>query len=158
MTITDNINRKDSILKFGTLVTAIDGHPVHQLTDTFMNYISGDGNSITGKYQSLSNSGAFGGLYRNVYGLKDQFSISYIDSAGEEKTVSIPVFDPSFKDTTIHTGRPAGGKPPKESIRNQLPIMARYVQIDTTLSSAYMTVHTFARGNKLRPFFRQAFR
>ena len=158
MAITGNINRKDSVLKFGTLVTAIDGHPVHQLTDTFMNYISGDGNSITGKYQSLSNSGAFGGLYRNVYGLKDQFTISYLDSAGEEKTVSIPVFDPALKDTTNRAVRPGPGKPAKESPRNLLPIMARYVQIDTTLSSAYMTVHTFARGNKLRPFFRQAFR
>lgn len=157
MAVTANINRKDSVLKFGTLVTAIDGHSVHQLTDTLMNYISGDGNSIAGRYQSLSNSGAFASLYRNVLGLKDQFTITYLDSTGAEQTVTIPVFDPSVKDSTKRTGRP-GAKPSKESIRAHLPVTARYVQIDTTLSSAYMTVHTFARGNKLRSFFRQAFR
>ena len=49
MAVTANINRKDSVLKFGTLVTAIDGYSVRKLTDTFMNYISGDGNSMNGR-------------------------------------------------------------------------------------------------------------
>jgi len=160
MAIVANINRKDSILKFGTMVTAIDGYSTRQLTDSFMNYISGDGNSINGKYQSLSNGGAFGSLYRNVMGLKDQVSVTYIDSTGTEQTVSVPVFDPSLKDTTkkmAGINRPTT-RPPKESTRSLLPFSSRYVQIDTTLSSAYMTVHTFARGNKLRSFFRQVFR
>jgi hypothetical protein len=160
MVITANINRKDSILKFGTMVTAIDGYSTRQLTDSFMNYISGDGNSISGKYQSLSNSGAFGSLYRNVIGMKDQVAITYLDSTGAEQTVSVPVFDPSVKDTTkkaAGSNKP-GAKPPKEGGHNHLQYASRYVQIDTTLSSAYMTLHTFARGNKLRSFYRQVFR
>lgn len=157
MAVTANINRKDSILKFGTLVTAIDGYSVRQLTDTFMNYISGDGNSINGRYQTLSNSGSFGSLYRNILGLKDQISVTYLDSTGSEKTVSVPVFDPAVKDTAKNVGKP-GGKPAKEGVRSQFAFNARFVQIDTSLSSAYMTVHTFARGNKLRSFFRHAFR
>lgn len=155
MAITANINRKDSLLKFGTLVTAIEGYSAKKLTDTFLNYISGDGNSINGKYQSLSNSGAFGSLYRNVMGLKDQISVTFIDSTGVERTVMVPVFDPALKDTAKQVARI---KPPKEGTRSHLPFGARFVQIDTSLSSAYMTVHTFARGNKLRPFFRQVFR
>ncbi|WP_081164187.1 S41 family peptidase [Niastella populi] len=161
MAITANINRKDSILKYGTLVTAIDGYSTRQLTDSFMNYISGDGNSITGRYQSLSNSGSFGSLYRNIIGLKDQIAVTYIDSTGAEQTVKVPVFDPAWKDTTKkapETPTIAAPKPPKERMRNLLPLSARYVQIDTTLSSAYMTVHTFARGNRLRSFYRKAFR
>jgi hypothetical protein len=157
MAVTANINRKDSVLKFGTLVTAIDGYSVRKLTDTFINYISGDGNSMNGRYQTLSNSGSFGSYYRNVMGLKDQISVTYIDSAGAEKTVSVPIFDPSVKDTTKNAGR-LTGKPAKEGVRSHLPFNSRFVQIDTSLSSAYMTVHTFARGNKLRSFFRQAFR
>jgi hypothetical protein len=157
MAITANINRKDSILKFGTLVTAIDGYSVRKLTDSFMYYISGDGNSVNGRYQTLSNSGSFGSLYRNVMGLKDQISVTYIDSTGEEKTISVPVFDPSIKDTAKNAARPTG-KPAKEGVRSNLSFNARFVQIDTSLSSAYMTVHTFARGNKLRSFFRKAFR
>jgi len=157
MAITANINRKDSVLKFGTLVTGIDGYSVRQLTDTFMNYISGDGNSMNGRYQTLSNSGSFGSLYRNVMGLKDQIAVTYLDSTGKEKTISVPVFDPAVKDTAKHVARPTG-KPSKEGARSPFSFSARFVQIDTSLSSAYMTVHTFARGNKLRPFFRQAFR
>src|SRR5690349_12945449 len=106
MAVTANINRKDSVLKFGTLVTAIDGYSVRKLTDTFMNYISGDGNSMNGRYQTLSNSGSFGSYYRNVMGLKDQISVTYIDSIGAEKTISVPIFDPSVKDTTKNTGKP----------------------------------------------------
>jgi hypothetical protein len=162
MAITANINRKDSILKYGTMVTAIDGYSTRQLTDSFMNYISGDGNSITGRYQSLSNSGSFGSLYRNIMGLKDQIPVTYIDSNGAEQTVNVPVFDPAYKDTTTkrapQTTVTTVPKPPKERQRNLLPLSARYVQIDTTLSSAYMTIHTFARGNKLRMFYRKAFR
>ncbi|HUP13872.1 MAG TPA: hypothetical protein VM187_16740, partial [Niastella sp.] len=100
MAITANINRKDSVLRYGTMVTAIDGYSTRQLTDSFMNYISGDGNSINGKYQSLSNSGSFGNLYRNIIGLRDQLAITYIDSNGIEQTVNVPVFDPTVKDTT----------------------------------------------------------
>lgn len=161
MAITANINRKDSILKYGTLVTAIDGYSTRKLTDSFMNYISGDGNSITGRYQSLSNSGSFGSLYRNIMGLKDQISVTYVDSNGIEQTVAVPVFDPSFKDSTKRVASKPGTaapKPPKERQRSLLPFSARYVQIDTTLSSAYMTVHSFARGNRLRSFYRKAFR
>jgi len=157
MAVTANINRKDSILKFGTLVTAIDGYSVRRLTDTFMNYISGDGNSINGRYQTLSNSGSFGSYYRNVLGLKDQISITYIDSTGAEKTTSVPVFDPSIRDTAKNVAR-STVKPTKEGVRSHFSYNARIVQIDTSLSSAYMTVHTFARGNKLRSFFRKAFR
>jgi hypothetical protein len=157
--ITANINRKDSILKFGTLVTAIDGYNIKKLTDTFMNYISGDGNSINGKYQSLSNSGAFGGLYRNIIGMKDQIAVTYLDSTGTEQTVTVPVFDPAAKDTAkrVASGKPAV-KPPKEGTRSLIPFTSRLVQIDTSLSSAYMTLHTFGRGNKLRSFFRTTFR
>ncbi|THU41947.1 peptidase S41 [Niastella caeni] len=162
LAVTANINRKDSILKFGTLVTAIDGYSVRQLTDTFMNYISGDGNSINGRYQSLSNSGAFGSLYRNVLGLKDQITVTYLDSTGIEKTVDVPVFDPAAKKKdSLEKIVKAGGqapKPPKEVPQVRLSLSSRYVQIDTTLSSAYMTVHTFGRGNKLRSFFRKSFR
>jgi len=52
--------------------------------------------------------------------------------------------------------QPTQPKEPKEN--HHLQFASQYVQIDTTLSSAYMTLHTFARGNKLRSFYRQVFR
>jgi hypothetical protein len=156
MAVTGNLNRNDSVLKFGTIVTAIDGHSTRRLTDTFMNYVASDGYSINGKYQSLSNRGSFGTLYKNVIGMKDEVSITYIDSTGIEQTITVPVYDPSVTDTAKQALKM--NSKAKEEIRFSPVFGARYVQIDTSLSSAYMTVHTFARGNRLRPFFRKAFK
>lgn len=162
MAITGNLNRRDSVLKFGTIVTSIDGFPARQLADTMMNYISGDGFSINGKYQALSNRGTFGTLYRNIIGMKDQVTVTYLDSTGSAASVTVPVYDPLADTVKQQTaGKDTPAKPAKEPVRRPRvsPLIgARYVQIDTSLSSAYMTVHTFSRGNKLRSFFRKAFR
>lgn len=156
MAVTANLNRKDSILRFGTVVTAIDGYSARRLTDTFMNFVPGDGHSINGKYQSLSNRGTFGNLYRNVIGMKDEVAVTYIDSTGVEQTINVPVYDPSLSDTARRLVKAANKA--KEEVRYSPVWGSRYVQIDTSLSSAYMTVHTFARGNRLRSFFRKAFK
>jgi C-terminal processing protease CtpA/Prc len=87
--------------------------------------------------------------------MKDTIAINYLDSTGEELTVHVPVFDPAKSDTAKVIRIPGKAK---DEIRYSAVFGSRYVQIDTSLSSAYMTVHTFARGNRLRPFFRKAFR
>lgn len=155
-----NLNRKDAILKRGTLITAIDGKPVTQITDSFFQYLAGDGHILSGKYQTLSNRGTFGNMYRNIYGLKDQFNITYLDSNGIEKQTMAPVYIPP-PDTarTTTTARPP--RPPKPDREVPRPVVlrgSRNVQIDTTLLSAYMTVNTFTRGQGLKSFFRRTFR
>lgn len=152
-----NLNRRDSILRRGTIITAINGRSIRQLTDTFFNYISGDGNALNGKYQTLSNPGSFGSLYRNVLGLTDTFTVNYLDSAGIEQQTVIPVFDPKTLTRNRSTAKPTG-KPPKQAPRAPMLNGVRSVQIDTSLSSAYMVVNTFGRDNKLRSFFRRSFR
>lgn len=57
MVVTANLNRRDSILKRGTVITKINERTKEQLVDTFFNYISTDGYNRTHKYQSLSNRG-----------------------------------------------------------------------------------------------------
>lgn len=159
MTVVTNLNRKDSILRRGTILTGINGYTTAQLTDTFFHYISGDGYTQTGKYQVLSNRGSFGNLYRNILGLTDQFTIRYRDRYGEERETVIPLYDPrADTPATRSTEKPPAGKPRRQAPQPPLLNAVRSVQIDTTLSSAYMTVNTFARGNKLRSFFRRSFR
>ena len=68
MVVTANLNRKDSMLRRGTVITAINGVPVAKLIDTVFNYLSADGNAITGKYQAISNRGNFGAFYKNIFG------------------------------------------------------------------------------------------
>ncbi|MBO9571203.1 MAG: peptidase S41, partial [Chitinophagaceae bacterium] len=65
LAVTGNLNRKDSIFTRGTVVTAINNYSSKFLIDTFFHYLNGDGNSITGKYQTLSTFGTFGVMYKN---------------------------------------------------------------------------------------------
>ncbi|WEK36878.1 MAG: S41 family peptidase [Candidatus Pseudobacter hemicellulosilyticus] len=158
MVVAANLNRRDSILRRGTVITAIDGHSTRQLTDTFFSLLSGDGHILTGKYQSLSNRGSFGGFYRTVYGLRDQFRIRYIDPTGNEQEVMTPVYNPP-PDTPVKNITAQGNrKPEKEAPRPVILRGSRNIQLDTTLHSAYMTVNTFERGHTLKRFFRRSFR
>lgn len=159
MTVITNLNRKDAILKRGTVITAVNGRTVAQLTDTFFNYISGDGYIESGKYQVLSNRGSFGGLYRNVLGLTNEFNITYRDQEGNERETIVPLYDPRA-DTLNRPPTPTkpAAKQPRPAPQPPMLNAVRNIQIDTTLSSAYMTINTFSRGNRLRGFFRRSFR
>ncbi|WP_315819098.1 hypothetical protein [Paraflavitalea speifideaquila] len=108
MTVITNLNRKDAVLKRGTIVTGVNGWNTAQLVDTFFNYISGDGYTQTGKYQVISNRGSFGNLYRNVLGLTDQFTITYRDETGAERETVIPIYDPGPIRPTVF---PLAGQP-----------------------------------------------
>jgi hypothetical protein len=158
MAIIGNTNRRDSILRRGTVVYSINGMTTRQFTDTFFNYLVTDAYSINGKYQALSTGGNFGVLYRNIFGLTPTFSVEYEDNSGARRVTNIPVFTPP-RDTTRRDGLPVVGNreratPPRSQRINPI----RNVQFDTTLSTAYMTLNTFSRGNKLRSFYRQGFR
>jgi hypothetical protein len=159
LAVTANLNRRDSILKRGTIVTSINNYPAKKLIDTFFNYITGDGYSVAGRYQSLSSYGTFGVLYKNVLGLTDTFDIRYIDTHGIEATTKIPVFIPAAKDSADKsdtTLRPE--KYTAKERRNLRSFATRHLQVDTTLKSAYMMLNTFATGNGLRKFFKSSFR
>lgn len=159
MVLTGNLHRRDSVLRRGTIITRIDGYPVRQLADTFLNFLSWDGNSYNGKYQVLSNRGTFGNLFQNLLGPKDSFAVTYLDKEGLEKEAIVPLYSPK-PDSSERLPVPGRTQQPREpqQPRSQVLNGARYMQIDTSLSSAYMTLNTFARGSKLRPFFRKAFK
>lgn len=155
--VTGNLFFRDSILRRGAVVTTINEVPIAQLRDTFLNYVTGDGYSRSGRLQSLSNSGNFGIIYKNLFGLPDEFRIGYIDSTGIEKLAVTPVFDP-VKDSMFRFS-PQDLNTQRRRDRKRIDKFAtRNLQIDTSLSSAYMTLNTFARGERLRGFFRRSFR
>ena len=80
-----NTNRRDSILKRGTVITAINGVPM--ITHAGQPFsLHGDGwYSMVHKYQTLSNLGTFGGLYQAVFGQVDTFNVHYIDAMARQK-------------------------------------------------------------------------
>lgn len=160
MVVTTNLNRRDSILKRGTVITKINGMPVTALVDTLFNYISTDGYNHTHKYQSLSNRGFFGSLYTSLFGLSEKYSIEYADSTGQKKYTVIPAYNPAT-DTAFRTGtRTFRAVPqPSRKERKQLQLNnVRLLRIDTVNRTAMMDLASFGRGYGLRKFFRQSFR
>lgn len=161
MVVTANLNRKDTILKRGTVITSVNNKPVSMLVDTMFKYISTDGYNRTHKYQSLSNRGYFGSLYTSLYGLSDKYVIDYKDNTGQVKTVTVPVYNPAV-DTPDRRGTRTFTKPPpqpskKERRRMQLD-GTRLLKIDSVNHTAMMDLSTFGKGFGLKKFFRNSFR
>jgi len=156
MAVTGNLNRKDTVLKRGTLITGINGISNRQMQEKFFGYMTEDGNANNVNYLRLSNN--FPYYHRNIFGLSKQYAVNYLDAAGVEQTVTVPLFDPP-RDTTKRT-RPATARPiPKtkqERKKEQLQNL-RSLAVDTVNNTAIITLNTFANG-KLRKFFRQTFR
>jgi hypothetical protein len=154
-----NLNRKDIAIKKGTLLHAINGLPMATIRDSLFQYLSTDGYSINHKYQQLSNTGGFGNLYKAVFGLTSPMQLLYTDSAGTQKIYPLQTFD-ARTDTAFLQFNQSTKKTylSKKQQKLQRRLNARNLQIDTSLHSAYLTVNTFASGNKLKPFFKQSFK
>ena len=157
MVVTATLNRRDSILRRGTLIKSINNYTAAQIIDSVFNYMPADGNAIVGKYQMLSNRGNFGTTYKNVFGLTDTLLVTYANNLNEEKILQMPVYDPG-KDTSGRAVRPSEAREKRSGPRTIILNSRRNVQIDTTLSSAYMTLNTFSRGSNLSRFYRKTFR
>ncbi len=174
MVIAANLNRRDTLLKRGTLVYSINGRTTHQLTDTLFPYLVTDGYNLTGKYQYLSTGFNFSSWYHNVLGYTDSFSIGYADTSGLLHQITISLYDP-HADTArrginrslvagpagqgVEPGRKRQGRPPgRKSRKNRELFLTRNLQFDSTAQTAFMTLNTFERGYHLKRFFRQSFR
>lgn len=153
-----NLNRRDSALIRGTVLQKINGLPMNVIRDSLFQFLSTDGYSITHKYQSLSNLGNFSGWYRNVFGLRRQYNIEYLDTNGVAKTTVMNTFEPR-RDTSLR--RRVMEMPPKRMTRKERRLnrlaASRNIQVDTTMGAAYMTINSFSTGNKLRSFYRSSF-
>ena len=149
-----NLFTKDSILKRGTIVTAINQMPVKPLVDSLYSIISTDGNSINFKSQVLTNN--FAGWYKAKFGDVDSvYQISYIDSAGNASTTSIAAYVPpkpkkdSVSKLTVASSKPKKPKP--------VPPKKWTLLVDSATNTAFMNLSSFS-GSGLRKFIRQSFR
>ncbi len=163
MIVTTNLNRRDTILKRGTVITKINGKTVPFIVDTLFNYISTDGYNTTHKYQTLSNRGLFGSLYTSLFGLSDKYNIEYADSTGTAHSLTIPVYN-AGADTARRFIRPSTTRitqppePSRRERRRQQENGIRLLKIDTLNRTAMMDLSSFGRGYGLRKFFKNSFR
>ena len=156
-TISANLNRKDSILKRGTVITAVDNRSMREILDTVFQYLPADGYNRTHKLQVLSNRASFGFNYSNIFGSRERFLINYTDSSGETKSVMIPVYNPltdSIGRAPVRSTIPV----PRIDRRERKLLSARQLRFEMDNKLAIMDVNSFSRGYQLKRFFRRSFR
>jgi C-terminal processing protease CtpA/Prc len=160
MVVTANLDRKDSIIKKGTVITSINNVPIKLLQQQIFEYLPTDGYANNVNYIRLSSN--FPYFHRNVFGTFKNYRVGYIDSNGNEKTKLLPMWNPPVdstkKEKTIKTEkektytRADRKKAQRESFRQLI--------IDTPLHTATLTLNTFSAGGgkRLRHFINQSFR
>ena len=150
--VTGNMNRKDSIFKRGTVITAINGVSTHNMITKMFDFLPEDGYANNSNYIRLSAN--FPYYHRNIYGLSKKYYVSHIDSTGIEKTDTLSVYiapkDSIRKDSLT--------KIEKKNIPRQKKILQyRSLKIDSSGKFAVMTLNTFSNG-RLRSFLKRSFK
>lgn len=152
MAVTGNMNKKDSVFKRGTLITAINGDSNHDMIKKMFDYLPEDGHANNINYIRLSAN--FPYYHRNIYGISKKYSVNYIDSMGNEKNDSLSVYispkDSIRKDSLTKIEK---RNMPKEKKR----LRYRSLEIDSSGKMAIMTLNTFTNG-QLRCFFKKSFK
>jgi hypothetical protein len=157
MAVTTNLNRKDSVLKRGTLITAVNGVKNADLIKTMFGYMTEDGYAINVNYSRLSNS--FPYYHRNIFGISKTYEVTYLDKSGKEQQINIPAFGlvddttKKIKDSTITKRQPQQKKITRQERLKDI----RSFAVDTANNTAIIIINSFSSGN-LRRFYRQTFR
>ncbi len=154
MIITGNLNRKDSLLKKGMVVTSVNGLSIRAMTEKMFSNMPADGYAFNVNYMRLGNN--FPYYHRNIFGLSKVYSITYLDSTGKTGATQLPLFEPVVDTAKKRRVQPSE-KPGRKTLRRQALLEKRSLLIDTATATAVMTVNTFI-GGKLRRFFRRSFR
>jgi hypothetical protein len=160
MVVAANLNRKDSVLKRGTVITKINSRTTAEIIDTLFNYISTDGYNRTHKLQTLSNRGFFGSLYSAMFGYSLKYNIEYLDSAGQKRSTIISPYYPGLDTAARASILPLSRLPqPSRKERKQRQLSSvRLLKIDSANHTAFMDLGSFGRGYGLKGFFRRSFR
>lgn len=153
MVVTQNLNRKDSVFKRGTVITAINGVRNKELIANLFQYMTEDGNANNVNYVRLSSN--FPYYHRNVFGYYKEYSVKYIDTTGKEQSIKLPLYEWPKDSTEKKNTVPAVKKTKAERKRERQEGLFS-LKIDSTNKAAVITLNTFS-SSKLRKFFRQSF-
>ncbi|MEP7107765.1 MAG: S41 family peptidase [Ferruginibacter sp.] len=156
--VTGNLNRKDSIIKRGTLITSVNGFRNHELIKKMFQYLPLDGYSDNVNYVRIS--GNFPYYHRNIFGISKNYKVGYIDSTGIERTTLLPLYFPVADTTGKKQKMVRLQKVPRQKIKQEQREGARSLEIDTGMETATLSLNTFSNGEgrHLRPFIRRSFR
>ncbi|MEO7768903.1 MAG: S41 family peptidase, partial [Ferruginibacter sp.] len=158
MVVTGNLNRKDSLIKRGMLITSINGIRNHNLVQKMFQYLPLDGYSDNVNYIRISSNFPF--YHRNIFGLSKTYNVGYLDSNGLERTASLPMYNPAT-DTAVKKQRIVQvQKIPRHEIKKEQREDARILEIDTLTQTATLSMNTFVNGEgrHLRSFIKGSFK
>ena len=157
MVVTGNLNRKDSVIKRGMLITSINGVPNNKVIQRIFQYLPLDGYAENVNYVRISAN--FPYFHRNVFGLYKNYWVKYIDSTGKERQTTIPMFTPP-QDSGKKLKPPKVEKISKQERRKEQREEARSLEIDTATHTATMSLNTFSKGDgrQLRIFIKKSFK
>ena len=157
MVVTGNLNRKDSLIKRGMLITSINGMSNRQVIDRMFEYLPLDGYADNVNYIRIS--GNFPYYHRNVFGIYKNYRITYIDSSGIEKAATLPMFTPVTDSGKKRQPR-IEERIPRQKLREAQRLNYRSLEIDSTGKFATLSINTFSKGDgrKLRLFMHRSFK
>ena len=152
MVVTGNLNKKDSVIKRGTIITSVNGIKSSDIISRMFDYMVEDGYSSNVNYIRLSAS--FPYFHRNIFGLYKTYHVGYIDSNGIEKNTWLPYYTPPSDSMGKRKPNKPEFKEKKLTHREKLKEI-RLLHIDSTFS--LMTINSFSKGH-LKNFFKRSFR
>jgi hypothetical protein len=150
MVVIYDLDKKDSIIKKGTIITSINGLTSAEIISRMFDYMVEDGYSDNVNYIRLSNS--FPYFHRNIFGLFKTYNVGYIDTNGVEQNTILPFYDPPTDSSDIRKKIEKQEKRLNKKGRLQ---NIRSLKFDT--SYALMTINSFSKGH-LKNFFKRSFR
>ena len=158
MVVMGNLNRNDSVIKRGTLITSINGMRNDAVIKKIFQYLPLDGYAENVNYVRVS--GNFPYFHRNVFGLYKNYRVKYMDSTGQEKTTSLSMFTPPPRDSTKKSKSDHRQKISRKQRRKEIREDARNLVIDSTGQTATMSLNTFSKGDgrQLRFFINRSFK
>lgn len=158
MVVTGDLNRKDSVIKRGMLLTSINGLRNQQLVQRMFQYLPLDGYSENVNYIRISSN--FPYYHRNIFGLYKTYNVGYIDSTGKEKIARLPMFNPVPDSPAKRPGIKRVQQISRREAKKETRESYRSLETDTSSKTATLFLNTFSNGDgrHLRPFLRRSFR
>ncbi|MFN5135731.1 MAG: S41 family peptidase [Chitinophagaceae bacterium] len=155
--ITNNFNRRDSLLKTGMKIISINKYSSKEIIDTLFPLVAIDGNAKNFSYQNISNN--FRSYFNSRFPDEKNFTVAYIDFKGNLKSTTVAAL-PTARDTTrraITTPQPQPVPQPQISQRRRRINAIRSFTIDSTRQFATLRIVSFTRPLK-RSFLHRSFK
>jgi peptidase S41-like protein len=155
MVVMSDLNRKDSVIKGGMLITSINGTTNHTLIRKMLDNLPLDGYSDNVNYIRISSN--FSYYYNAILGPSKNYQVGYIDSFGNEQITTVAPFVLDNDNGKNKKGKASVSK--KISKKQRIENM-RSLVIDSSINTGILTLNTFTKGKglRLRTFFRNSFK